>query len=597
MNYRRIITSTLLFFSLNAFSQSNSGYWQQEANYIMEVSLDVKKHRYQGKQELAYTNNSPDTLKRVFFHLYFNAFQPGSEMDVRSLTIKDADKRVGNRISKLKSSEIGFVTVDNFKLNGQSLDVVVNGTIAEVDLKEYILPHETVTFNLDFKGQVPQQIRRSGRDNKEGVAYSMVQWFPKIAAFDERGWHANPYIGREFYSPFGSYDVKITLDADYIVGGTGVLQKENISDSSKLKTWHFKGEHIHDFAWAADPDYIHDTLPFGNQQTMHFYYKNDPEIVANWKRLQPKAIELMQFFEAHIGPYPYPQYSIIQGGDGGMEYAMCTLITGKRKYGSLVGVTAHEMAHAWFQHIMGTDESNYEWMDEGFTTYISTIAKNYVTGVEDYFPLQSSYNGYRKLVESGIEQPQTTHSDRYKYNYAYGIAAYSKGAVFLSQLGEIIGEEALAKTLRRYYDDWRFKHPKPNDFIRVAEKVTGLELSWYLQDWTTTTNTIDYKVNGVEQKSKSAIISLKRKGLMPVPLTVDIIFDDNSKESYYIPLRMMRGHKPLQNNEYLLKDWPWAFPTYTFEVITKKKKVQNVQLNPSGKIADIDLKNDVFKVE
>lgn len=597
MNHIIKVPVLLVLFCLNAVVQSQPGYWQQQADYTMEVSIDVKKHRYTGKEEIQYTNNSPDTLRKVFFHLYFNAFQPGSEMDVRSLTIRDADKRVGDRISKLKPSEIGFLKLKNLKLKGEKLAFKIKGTIAEITLKSPILPSEKVTFDLDFEGQIPEQIRRSGRNNKEGISYSMTQWYPKIAAYDERGWHANPYIGREFYSPFGNYDVKINIDANYVLGGTGVLQDSNNVTQSSSKTWHFKGEKVHDFAWAADPDYIHDVLPFGNDQKLHFYYQNDPEIKENWKKLQPIALKLIKFYETHIGPYPYPQYSIIQGGDGGMEYAMCTLITGERKFGSLVGVTAHEMAHSWFQHIIGTDEANYEWMDEGFTTYISTIAEHVVSGKSNLFPMESSYDGYRQLVKSGIEQPQTTHADRYQFNYAYGIAAYSKGAIFLSQLEALIGEAAFKKTMKRYYTNWKFKHPKPNDFIRIAEKVSGLELDWYLQDWTTTTNTIDYAVVDVDQKNKTAKISLERKGIMPSPISVEVTYVNGTKEQYYIPLQMMRGHKPLQTQEQLLLSWPWAYPTYTFELNTKKQKIKKIHLNPSGKIADIDLKNDVFVVK
>ncbi len=595
--------SLLFIFCISSlcFAQPNPSYWQQKADYTMQVKVDVEKHQYSGKEEIKYANNSPDTLKKVFFHLYFNAFQPGSEMDIRSLTIRDADKRVGDRISKLKPSERGYLEIDNFTLNGQKLDYEVKGTIVEVALKSFILPKEEVRFQLDFEGQIPKQIRRSGRNNKEGISYSMTQWFPKIAAYDERGWHANPYIGREFFSPFGNYDVKIEIDSKYSIGGTGVLQPFGSAQGSNTnenkRTWHFKGEGIHDFAWAADPDYVHDVQTFGNGKKMHFYYQNEPKIRENWKKLQPIALKLMDFYETHIGPYPYPQYSIIQGGDGGMEYAMCTLITGDRNFGSLVGVTAHEMAHAWFQHIIGTDEANYEWMDEGFTTYISTLSEDYVMNKNKDFPNESSYKGYIQLVDSGAEQPQTTHADRYKYNYAYGISAYSKGSIFLDQLGGIIGDEILAKTLRTYYQQWKFKHPKPNDFIRVAEKVSGLELDWYLQDWTRTTNTIDYGISAVDQENNKTKISLQRIGLMPAPMTVEVIYKKGSKEHFLIPLRMMRGNRPLKSQEKLLSDWAWAYPTYSFEIPVKKKKIKEVRLNSSGRIADVNSKNDVFVVK
>ncbi len=173
--------------------------------------MDVQTNQFTGKQELKYTNNSPDTLNRVFYHLYFNAFQPGSMMDVRSRTIADPDRRVAARISKLKQEEMGYLHAKNLKMNGKAVQFTEVETILEVDLTEPILPNSSVTFEMEFEGQVPVQIRRSGRDNEEGVRYSMAQWYPKMANYDEQGWHANPYIGREFYGIWGDYDVKITL--------------------------------------------------------------------------------------------------------------------------------------------------------------------------------------------------------------------------------------------------------------------------------------------------------------------------------------------------------------------------------------------------
>src|SRR5690606_22268825 len=245
---------------------------------------------------------------------------------------------------------------------------------------------------------------------------------------------------------------------------------------------HFKAPNVHDFAWAADPEYIHDTLQVPNGPLLNFYYKKTlpEENLKYWKELQPKTVELMEYFSEHIGNYPYEQYSVIQGGDGGMEYAMCTLITGKRSFGSLVGVTAHELAHMWFQFLLATNESKHEWMDEGFTSYISDYAMNEIMDEGKENPTTGAYQNYIYLAKSGKEQPLTTHADRYEYNQAYGISAYSKGEVFLAQLGYVIGEENLKKTLKSYFEEWAFKHPTPNDFIRVAEKVSGLELGWYL---------------------------------------------------------------------------------------------------------------------
>ena len=284
------------------------------------------------------------------------------------------------------------------------------------------------------------------------------------------------------------------------------IDKKGLGKKTKgnTRTWHFKAPKVHDFAWAADKDFIHDTYTGANGVILNFYYKNDPEIIENWKQLQEKTAQLLVYFNKHVGDYPYKQYSVIQGGDGGMEYAMCTLITGKRKLGSLIGVTAHELAHTWFQFLLATNESKHEWMDEGFTSYISNLAMNEIMKEGKDNPNSNSYRGYNYIATSGKEQPQSTQADRYTTNTGYGVAAYSKGAVFLSQLEYVIGKDNLNKTLLRYYKEWAFKHPTPNDFIRVAEKVSGAELDWYLTDWTQTTNTIDYGIkNIVSEKEKT----------------------------------------------------------------------------------------------
>ena len=570
-----------------ATKSNNPYYWQQHVDYKMEIDMDVESYQYQGKQKLVYTNNSPDVLNRVYYHLYFNAFQPNSEMDIRSRTIADPDGRVGDRISKLQPHEIGYIKVNSLKQNGTTLKHETVGTVLEVQLAKPIQPGESVTFDMDFDGQVPVQIRRSGRNNKEGVALSMTQWYPKLAEYDFEGWHADPYIGREFHGVWGDFDVKLTIDKDYVVGGTGYLQ-DDVKTKGKKKTLHFVAPMVHDFTWAADPDYIHDSVQVPNGPMLHFYYKNtlDAEKQADWKKLQPKTVELMQYFSEHIGNYPYKQYSVIQGGDGGMEYAMCTLITGNRSFGSLVGVTAHELAHTWFQFLLATNEAKHEWMDEGFTSYISDYAMNEVMDEGKENPTSGAYRSYLFLAKSGKEQPLTTHADRYTYNQAYGIAAYSKGEVFLSQLGYIIGEENLKTTLKKYFNDFAFKHPKPLDIIRTAEKVTDFELDWYLIDFAQTTNTIDYAVDSITDKT----VSLKRIGIMPMPIDLTVTYTDGTTEDFYIPLQMMRGEKPTEAT--IIADWAWANPNYTFEV---SKTVKSVNIDPKQGMADVNRENNVME--
>lgn len=387
-----------------------------------------------------------------------------------------------SRIASLSESEMGYLHAKSLTQDGQPVSFTEEGTILVVDLAKPIPAGGKTTLEMSFEGQVPLQIRRSGRNSKEGVALSMSQWYPKLSEYDFEGWHPNPYIAREFHGVWGDFDVKITLDKDYTVGGSGYLQNPQeighgyetlgtkVKTKGKTLTWHFKAPQVHDFMWAADPEYIHDVYKMEDGPALHFLYKDNPEFNENWEKLQPKTAEAMAFFSKNIGKYPYEQYSVIQGGDGGMEYAMSTLITGEREFGSLVGVMVHEMAHSWFQHVLATNESEHEWMDEGFTSFISSLCMNQIMEQNKQNPFEGSYRGYYALVNSGLEMPQSTHADRYTTNFAYGVSAYSKGSIFLSQLGYVIGQDKLMETIQKYFEDFKFKHPVPNDIKRTAEK-------------------------------------------------------------------------------------------------------------------------------
>tara|TARA_R110002051_G_scaffold171982_2_gene242413 strand:+ start:22413 stop:24266 length:1854 start_codon:yes stop_codon:yes gene_type:complete len=615
---KSIITFFTALFTIGLVAQNKTDYWQQHVDYTMEVEMDVDNFQYTGTQTLVYTNNSPNELKRVYFHLYFNAFQPGSEMDIRLQSIADPDDRMiteekKSRISILTESEMGYLHPTTLTQDGKEVSFSEEGTVLVVELASPIAAGSKSTFNMAFKGQVPLQIRRSGRNSEEGVALSMSQWYPKLAEYDFEGWHADPYIAREFQGVWGDFDVKLTLDKTYTVGGTGYLQNPNEighgyeTPGTKIKkqkgktlTWHFKAPMVHDFMWAADPEYIHDIQQVPNGPVLHFLYKDNPEILENWKNLQPKTVAAMEFFNKNIGEYPYDQYSVIQGGDGGMEYAMSTLITGERKFVSLVGVMAHEMAHSWFQHILATNEAKHEWMDEGFTSFISKLCMSEIMDYEKENPFEGTYKGYRNLALSGKEQPQTTHADRYDLNFAYGVSAYSKGSIFLSQLGYVIGQDKLMETIRRYYDEFKFKHPVPNDIKRVAEKVSGFELDWYLTDWTQTTNTIDYGIKEVVAAENTTKVTLERLGSMPMPLDILVVYNDDTRETFYAPLRMMRGEK---ENPYagiertVIEDWAWAYPTYSFIINKPLSSIKAIVIDPSQLMADIILENNVWQAE
>ena len=605
-----------LFFLLAFNLHGQRVYWQQHVDYKMDIDFDVTKHQYKGQQRLLYTNNSPDVLNKVFYHLYFNAFQPNSMMDVRSQTIKDADPRVGSRIGALKESEIGYQKILSIKQNGIPLKYHVEGTILEVELVEPLNPGANSLFEMEFEAQVPVQIRRSGRDNSEGIDYSMSQWYPKMCEYDEQGWHANPYVGREFYGIWGDFDVNIRINRDYIIGATGNLANANEvgygyngtamrpANKSKVLNWHFVAKNVHDFVWAADRDYTHVEFQQSKNLTLHFFYQKTKENQEAWGKLPKTMAEVFDFVQKKYGEYGYEHYSFIQGGDGGMEYPMATLITGNRAYRSLVGVSVHELMHSWYQMALATNESLYSWMDEGFTSYASAAVMNhlkkvgFVQGQVEDDPHLGSYGAYAGFFKSGMAEPLSTHSDHFETNSAFGVASYVTGAVFLHQLSYIIGKEDFDKGMLEYFNQWAYKHPNANDFIRVMEGVSNLELDWYREYWINTTHTIDYGVKSVEKEGRATHVTLEKIGVMPMPLDVEVTYKNGKKEIFNIALRIMRGNKKQEQQDAkysIAKDWPWTHPEYELIIPASLKKIKTIEIDPAHKMADMDRSNNVFE--
>ena len=607
--------------------------WQQHISYNIKAALDVSTNILKGSEEVVYDNNSTDTLRKVYFHLYWNAFQPNSSMDIRSrelgknmLTnrrgeqVQDWDARVKDRIQKLSPSEIGYQKVSQISIGGKQQKLIEHETILEVQLTDPIAPKSSVKLNLNFEAQVPQQIRRSGRDNAEGVRYSMSQWYPKMVEYDYQGWNTNPYIAREFYGVWGNYDVTLLVDPSYMVAATGVLQNPNMPTNAQgLKTWNFKGNNIHDFVWAADNHYKHLSKQVRPGLTLHVYYKEKTATEDSaWANVLWAAEKMLPYMEKKFGAYPYPQYSFIQGGDGGMEYAMATLLKGPG-----LGTVFHEWMHSWYQHILGTNESLFPWMDEGFTSYAEAAVSNqynqefaalspYTSEKEKaqilagnerakkQLPLvqYGNYMGYLALAKSGLEEPISTHSDHYNTNYAYSSAAYSKGGTFLGYLGYIVGEEKRDQILINYYNTWKFKHPNANDFIRVAEKTTGLQLEWLKEYWVNSTKTIDYGLNDIQAGNNTAIISIQRIGKMPAPLEVLVTYKDGTSELHYIPLDLMLGNKEAEGsvNRIVHPECKWVQPTYTFETTKPISALKSIEIDPSYRLPDVNRSNNKLDI-
>lgn len=573
----------------------------------MDITVHPDRHAMEGRQRLTYTNTSPDTLSRVFYHLYFNAFHPHSMMAERNRELPDPDPRTAPRIFDLGPDETGYHRIESLTQDRETVSHRIFDTVMEVKLARPLPPGGQAVFDMTFVSQIPLQTRRSGRDSREGIDYSMTQWYPKLAQFDARGWHADPYVGREFYAPFGTFDVRITLPSEYIVGATGTLQNPDevghgyASDSlntdppaaqSDSLTWRFYAENVHDFAWSADPDYIHDVLDTEAGYTIHLLYQ--PDVAEVWQTLHEAAPKIMAFFEANYGPYLYPQMTIAQGGDGGMEYPMITLVTGRRPPPSLHGVTAHEVAHMWFYGMIGSNEADYAWMDEGFTSYATREALAHLRG-QPRPSHAGALAGILNMKRLGLFEPLNTPSDWFDTNTAYGVASYSGGEMMLDMLGYVISDSLRDRFLLEYHRQFTFRHAGPHDVERVAEQVSGIRLDWYFQQFGDVNWKLDYAVRRFRRTRDGTAwrttMTLERLGRAVMPIDLQITLEDGSVQWVHIPLGVMQGHKPVPEDWIVAAPWAWTSPEYALEVMLPVRP-RSAEIDPYVRTPESDRLNN-----
>jgi len=598
---RLLLIIAVFFGYISRINAQNTGYWQQKVKYLMKINMDVSKHQFKGSQHLVYYNNSPDTLKKVYYHLFYNAFQPGSMMDIRNRNLPDPDRNLNESIKNLKPDEIGYEKILIMTQNGKKAKFKIMETILEVNLNTPLVPGDSTELDMIFEVQVPKLCRRAGRNSPQGIDYSMAQWYPKLAEYDHMGWHADQYIGREFYGVWGDFDIVIDIDKRYkIAAGGNLIDKETLNND--MIRYHYKAQNVHDFVWAADRDYTGYSLNTKSGTVFHFYYQNTAQRDSIWHLAGTVIARAFEFMNKRYGKYQYDTYSFIEGGDGGMEYPLATLITGNRSVNSLVGIWSHEFMHSWYQMMLATNESMYPWMDEGFTSFATIEVLDYLNdmGLIDRsfpgFPFENDYNNWNNYLLSPYREPLSTHSDHYNTNYAYWANAYTGGEVFLKQLEYIMGKQAFDQGLLDYFDKWKFKHPSPVDFIRIMEKASGLELDWYLEYFIYAIKYPDYAVDTIliEDEGRS-VIKLINKGDFPMPVDIEIVFKDGTKKMYHIPMDMTLGAKIGDYYSYdILPVWYWVNPRYEFSIDEDTENIDKIIIDPSKRMADINRENNIF---
>lgn len=567
------ILATILFISISL--HANDSYWQQEVSYQISVSLNESQKLLNGHQILYYHNNSPDTLRKIYFHLYQNAFRKGSYPDQRM-------RSEGNyRLANLKPEEEGYCRVFYIKgEKGVELPTYVDNTIMAVDLKQPLLPGKTVRLEMDFTTKIGKAAYRIKARNGQFV---VTQWYPKVCVYDRHGgWHLDQHFGHEFYGEFGTFRVEITLPADFIVGATGILlnREEVLPDSlmkrldirnfknkpvgekattiihtgaGETKTWKYLAENVHDFAWTADRTF---RIGTAHWEDVTVYALARESKAALWQDAAEVGARTIRVYSEKIGRYPYPQMTIADV-DQGMEYPMIVMCGGKSP--TYNGLFYHEIGHNWFYGVIGSNETAYPLLDEGFTVFLTNLAEESLEDVvtfqknrignrypQRFWPLDPDFwagtqRRYILFARTGFEQKVLTHSNRHPDRLSYRNSAYNKPASSLRALQGVLGDSIFFRVMRTYFRRWKFRHPYPEDFQRVAEEVSKRNLDWFFDQWWNRTGTCDYALTSLKNQRQPdgnyrVKIGLKRVGEIFMPVDLSVTLADGTERLFTIPV-------------------------------------------------------------
>lgn len=619
--YHRLVSVSFCIASLFVIGNSSAFSWQQRVHYRMSIDLNTESRSYTGKQRLVYVNNSPDTIREAYYHLFYNAFKPGSKMD----RLDHSGNHLGwKRIDRLPADQQGDVSVSSLQQDGIPLQWTVDETILHVLLARPLLPGDSTVLEMEWTTFIPRVRRRGGWWSPEGVEYSMSQWYPKLAEYDANGWHPDEYVEREFYGVFGTFDVQITLPATYVVGGTGeVTNPQEVgcgyqfrdrdtllpypASGTGRKTWKFYAENVHDFAWVADRDYVHEIVRW-NKIPIHLLYKRD--LLTNrsftaWRYAGEWTPQILDYFSKRFGQYAWPSFTVAHAGDGGMEYPMLIMVTGYRSHNSLFRVIAHEVGHQWYYGMMANNEAQEAWMDEGLTQYLTDEADRHVNGENT----ENRYTGLNRIVYPwdqsrwrnifpfyelgvvGYDEPLNTFHDHFRED-GTGSLPYSKGEAVARQLQYMLGDSLFDAGMRRYREKWCFRHPTARDFERSMEEASGMRLDLFFNQWIGSRKQCDYAFDELESKEGLdggwiTTVKLSNRDEIFMPIDLELTYDDGSKATATIP--MQEWKKP--GIDFHLPSWFWGDKAYQTTFTTPKRVVRG-EIDPSVTLIDMDRTNN-----
>lgn len=609
----------------------HDAYWQQDVHYKIDASVDERTRIITALEELQYWNNSPHELDFVYFHLYQNAFTKGSYLE----ELHKVNKQKVRNMGPYQAAGLG-TEVMNLKVNGKEVKTELDNTILKVYLPQTLKPGESIRFTMNFKTYFDRGDfrRRMAVYTSWGFPhFNGVHWYPRISVYDaKKGWDTDQHLNKELYGNFGLFDVKLTFAANYIVEATGAIQNEkevlpdelrkklDISnfadkpwneapsviipyDSSKRKTWHYIANNVHDFAFTADPSYrIGETQWNG----VRFIAVVTEPHASRWQNAADYVAKIIKTFSEDFGMYEYPKMVAADANDG-MEYPMLTLDGGADP--DYRGLLVHEIGHNWFYGMLGSNETYRAALDEGFTQFLTSWGLTQIDGetmIER--PEKNNYkrkhkepklvrdrNVYLRYMNDAMrheDKQLNTHSDDFHNALAHenGYSnVYHKTATMLYNLQYVLGDSLFLSAMQHYVAKWKMAHPYMEDFRQAIIEHTRQDLNWFFDQWLETTKTADYgirKIKKTEMKDQYKV-TLRRYGLMQMPVDMRVIAKDGRQYDYIIP------------NTYFAKKtaakilprwfgWDLLYPTYTSKVIIPSG-IKEVQLDPSFRLADVDM--------
>jgi len=600
-----------------ASGEPGPAYWQQRADYVIRATLDTAARSVRGEERITYTNNSPDTLRFVWLQLEQNLFNSES----RGFRVFGQDPRFGTKGAEVsvRLLKVGAAAVPAARgkpaVPATILPYVVNGTVMRIDLARPLPPKAKQVFELAWSFPFGANSNRMGVEDIDGATvYEVAQWYPRMAVYDDvHGWNTEQYLGQgEFYLEYGSFDVSLTVPTDMLVAATGTLRnpqdvltatqrarlrrartsdqtvvirgKDEIGDSASRPrtsapslTWRFTADSVRDFAWAAARHFVWDAVGVNEGKTlaMSFY---PPSAEPQWKEATQYAKTALEYYSTQWTPYPYPYASNVNGIEGGMEYPMIVFCHNRTDSVALYSVTDHEFGHTWFPMVVGSNERQYGWMDEGFNSFMNHYSFPRKFPGAPLPTARGVPETYIKNALSGDEQAIMAPADRMRTNENWRQALYNKPAVGLVLLRDhITSPERFDPVFREYIRRWAYKHPTPADFFRTMENGLGEDLSWFWRSWFYTTDRLDQAVDSVSVSDSAGVVSriyLRNAGEMPMPVELSLLLDDGTTQRLTLPVEI------------------WGLRNTYVALIPGPRKVNRVVLDPDGWFPDVERANN-----